>query len=235
MITMQSIIIVDDMNEHIQYIKNIIQDMSYSFRIQTFHNIQAFQSQIQQFDDDAIIIMDILLGQNDGIELAKQLNQLQRHFQIIFVSSYLEKATLVYDTKHCYFVYKPEARQRLPMAILKAMQNTQNEKRVLAIDLKDGTTCILLKDILYIERIQRYSYIHTPYEVIKTSLKIKDLLQQLTLPFIRTHNSYIINAQYVKELKRIHVILQNQQSIPISRAYQEHLKQQFHLFLMQQL
>ena len=56
---MQSIIIVDDMNEHIQYIKNIIQDMSYSFRIQTFHNIQAFQSQIQQFDDDAIIIMDI--------------------------------------------------------------------------------------------------------------------------------------------------------------------------------
>ena len=91
---MQSIIIVDDMNEHIQYIKNIIQDMSYSFRIQTFHNIQAFQSQIQQFDDDAIIIMDILLGQNDGIELAKQLNQLQRHFQIIFVSSYLEKATL---------------------------------------------------------------------------------------------------------------------------------------------
>lgn len=39
---MQSIIIVDDMNEHIQYIKNIIQDMSYSFRIQTFHNIQAF-------------------------------------------------------------------------------------------------------------------------------------------------------------------------------------------------
>ena len=39
--------------------------------------------------------MDILLGQNDGIELAKQLNQLQRHFQIIFVSSYLEKATLV--------------------------------------------------------------------------------------------------------------------------------------------
>ena len=91
------------------------------------------------------------------------------------------------------------------------------------------------KDILYIERIQRYSYIHTPYEVIKTSLKIKDLLQQLTLPFIRTHNSYIINAQYVKELKRIHVILQNQHSIPISRAYQEHLKQQFHLFLMQQL
>ena len=151
------------------------------------------------------------------------------------MSSYLEKATLVYDTKHCYFVYKPEATQRLPMAILKAMQNIQNEKTCAVIDLKDGTICILLKDILYIERIQRYSYIHTPYEVIKTSLKIKDLLQQLTLPFIRTHNSYIINAQYVKELKRIHVILQNQQSIQISRAYQEHLKQQFHLFLMQQL
>ena len=232
---MQNIIILDDMNEHIQYIQNIIQDMPYSFDIKTFHDIQTFQSQIQQFDNDAIIIMDIILGQNDGIELAKQLNQLQCHFQIIFVSSYLEKATLVYDTKHCYFVYKPEARQRLPMAILKAMQNIQNEKRVLAIDLKDGTTCILLKDILYIERIQRYSYIHTAYEIIKTSLKIKDLLQQLTLPFIRTHNSYIINAQYVKELKRTHVILQNQQPIPISRAYQKHLKQQFHLFLMQQL
>ena len=235
MITMQNIIILDDMNEHIQYIQNIIQDMPYSFDIKTFHDIQTFQSQIQQFDNDAIIIMDIILGQNDGIELAKQLNQLQCHFQIIFVSSYLEKATLVYDTKHCYFVYKPEARQRLPMAILKAMQNIQNEKRVLAIDLKDGTVYILLKDILYIERIQRYSYIHTAYEIIKTSLKIKDLLQQLTPPFIRTHNSYIINAQYVKKLKRTHVILQNQQPIPISRAYQEHLKQQFHLFLMQQL
>ena len=85
---MQSIIIVDDMNEHIQYIKNIIQDMSYSFRIQTFHNIQAFQSQIQQFDDDAIIIMDILLGQNDGIELAKQLNQLQIMMIYLFYNYY---------------------------------------------------------------------------------------------------------------------------------------------------
>ena len=33
---MQSIIIVDDMNEHIQYIKNIIQDMSYLFVFKLF-------------------------------------------------------------------------------------------------------------------------------------------------------------------------------------------------------
>ena len=69
------------------------------------------------------------------------------------------------------------------MAILKAMQNIQNEKRVLVIDLKDGTTCILLKDILYIERIQRYSYIHTPYEVIKTSLKNQRPITTIDTPF----------------------------------------------------
>ena len=70
------------------------------------------------------------------------------------------------------------------MAILKAMQNIQNEKRVLVIDLKDGYNMYFIKKIFFISKeFSVIPYFHTPYEVIKTSLKIKDLLQQLTLPF----------------------------------------------------
>lgn len=232
---MQNIIIIDDMKEHIQYIQDIINTMNHQFQIQTFLDIHDVLLHMDQFPDHSIIIIDILLKNHSGIELAKELNQLHKNFQIIFISSYLEKATEVYETNHCYFVYKPESKKRLPMAIEKAIHQIIESQKVLTISLKDKTKIILLNDIMYIERIQRYSYIYTVHETIKTAQKIKDLLEQLPLQFIRTHNSYIINAYYVSEIKRTHVILNNQQPIPISRAHQLKLKKQFHEFLVEQL
>lgn len=232
---MQNIIIIDDMKEQIQYFQNIIRTMNYQFQVQSFFNIHDVLLHMNQFPDYSIIIIDILLKDHDGIELAKKLNTLHKNFQIIFISAYLEKATEVYETNHCYFVYKPESEKRLPMAIEKAIYHNIESQKVLTISLKDKIKIIPLSDIIYIERIQRYSYIYTIHETIKTAQKINRLLEQLPLQFIRTHNSYIINAYYVSEIKRTHVILNNQQPIPISRAHQEELKKQFHTFLMEQL
>lgn len=59
------------------------------------------------------------------------------------------------------------------MAIEKAIHQIIESQKVLTISLKDKTKIILLNDIMYIERIQRYSYIYTVHETIKTAQKSK--------------------------------------------------------------
>ena len=52
----------------------------------------------------------------------------------------------------------------------------------------------------------------------------KDLNPQ---SFIRCHNSYIVNINYIAKLYREHVILKNDKSIPISRKYSKKIRERF--------
>ena len=47
-----------------------------------------------------------------GIDAAKQINLIQPSAQIIFISSYLEYFSDVYETEHLYFVLKSQMAQR---------------------------------------------------------------------------------------------------------------------------
>ena len=53
-----------------------------------------------------IAVLDIQMGEMDGISLAKRLNALTPSCRIIFVTSYLAFATEVYSTEHVYFILK---------------------------------------------------------------------------------------------------------------------------------
>lgn len=60
-----------------------------------------------------IAVLDIQMGEMDGISLAKRLNALTPSCRIIFVTSYLAFATEVYSTEHVYFILKSQIDERI--------------------------------------------------------------------------------------------------------------------------
>ena len=95
--------------------------------------------------------------------------------------------------------------------------------------------CCGSNNIFYIERNQRYSYICTNDDIIKTQTSLNELKSKLPNYFIRSHNSYIFNAKYLLEIKRTNIILKNNYNIPISRAYKQSVKEELHDFFIDSL
>ncbi|MBQ0064450.1 MAG: LytTR family transcriptional regulator DNA-binding domain-containing protein [Firmicutes bacterium] len=101
---------------------------------------------------------------------------------------------------------------------------------VITLPDQKETTSILIKEILFIERIKRYSLIHTPNHVYSTKLTFNDLLPMLPDSFSQTHRSYIVNFYAVREFIRTDFILENNDYVPISRNYSKTVEQKWNHF-----
>lgn len=176
-----------------------------------------------------MVFMDVELEDGNGIEVAKEINKILPKCQIVYLSNYLKYATDTYQTNHIYYVIKPELEKRLSEIHKKISKNEKEETKVLMLKLrKNRYEAIKKKDILYIERKGRVSYIHTKTENYETNLTLNELYDMLKeVYFIRCHNSYIVSMKHIASYKREMIKMENEDEIPVSRKYQKDVKEEF--------
>lgn len=178
-----------------------------------------------------IICMDIQLEQGcaSGIQLAQQISLSCPDTQIIFISQFLEYASPVYETKHVYFVYKEQLSTYLPKALLAAVRNLENcHEHYLEFDFNKMHYRIPQREILYLERNLRTTYVHTKDgNVYSTAHKLQELQKQLQPFFCQCHRSFLVNLNTVKTLNRSCAVLSDNTYIPIGRNYYSEIKKNF--------
>jgi two-component system LytT family response regulator len=88
--------------------------------------------------------------------------------------------------------------------------------------VKSGKTLrkILLKDILYFEGEKDYVRLATSQEQMLIYRRLKDMEEQLKPPFIRVHNSYIINYEQLSKIEDNHIYIADKR-IPVSDKFRE--------------
>ena len=70
-----------------------------------------------------VAILDIMLGNDNGIELAKRLREIRPETQVIFLSGHEDYFIQVYDVEHIYFLKKPVKEEDLRKAVELAKKN----------------------------------------------------------------------------------------------------------------
>lgn len=189
-----------------------------------FTSIQEATNNKEPYD---IVIMDIDLPDGNGIKFSKKINIFSPHTIIIYMTSYEDYVSDVYDTNHIYFILKKNYQKYLPHALSLAYEVLNKERRAsLKIFWNKEESNILLKDIFYMERKLRTTFIVTPTHTYSTSEKLEDLLKRLGETFAMSHRSYIINLKMVQEISKDSALLVDGTSIPISRSYYKALKDQ---------
>ena len=132
-----------------------------SFQISVFHSIRALQAAAEKTPPN-IALLDIQLGQDNGISLAKQLFPSPSQTQVIFITGYVEYCSDVYETEHIYFLLKPLDPVLLKKSLQQAVDRLEALPITLSIQTREGAFSLPLTDILYIESHMRKLSIHTP-------------------------------------------------------------------------
>lgn len=98
--------------------------------------------------------------------------------------------------------------------------------------IKDNETYILdVAKIVYIESVDRHTFIYTEADCFESKLKLYEMEEQLCQSgFLRVSKACLVNLKYIRSLKaeldrKIRLTLENGEQIIVSRQYADELKQ----------
>ncbi len=101
---------------------------------------------------------------------------------------------------------------------------------------KDNETVLLDTDkILYVEAVDRKTFVYTNADTYESELKLYELEQQLIeRDFLRISKQSIVNLRKIRSLKtdvnrKIRITLQNGEQIVVSRMYSDELRRKLGL------
>ena len=176
-----------------------------------------------------LAILDIELGEMNGIEVGDELNRLLPDCQIIYLTGYLDYAPEVYSTRHTYYVYKPTMEKHLPLALEKAVAALEELIHGRLVLPQKGEQLVLEKQtILYMERRLRTTIIHTTNGKMTASLPLGELLEMIGLPaFLRCHNSFAVSLDHAAVFRRESFLMKDGTVVPISHSYYPAVREQF--------
>ena len=150
----------------------------------------------------SIFLLDVIMPEVNGIEIAKEINKILPQSCIIFFTAFLNTVTEIQDTNYCYFILKEEINQRLPIAMKKAMEIIENTSKSILVTQGNEKIVVHLDDIYYLERVKRYTYIILKNKKLKIREDFSVLIPMLSKQFHRCHNSFIINFDKVTSMKK---------------------------------
>ena len=188
-----------------------------SVEISTFTSAKDLEDAVGQGLRADIAILDILLGKDNGILLAKQLFPSAAQTQVIFITGYVEYCSAVYETEHIYFLLKPLQEQAFQQAMEKALEAWRE------VGKKD----LLVQTNRYLESVGRKVRVHCQDEVVECYAMLSTLADRLPGSFLSCHKSFLVNLDYVKRMESNQFVLMGNEEIPISQARKAEAKRRF--------
>lgn len=179
-----------------EYIFEYLSQTDLQYEIYEFY---SGESLLEANINPDIVFLDVEMDGISGISVAEQLKQRNRKVLILLVTAYMEYLDNAFDLNLCRFVTKPIKKSRIIDCLETALD--QYKKKGIKIKLRHHNENIMVDscDIIYIAIEQRKVYVYTIDKVIKAPESFAyylDLLKDVN--FVQSHQSFMVNLEYVK-------------------------------------
>lgn len=192
----------------------------------------------EDFLEADIAILDIEYHKDiNGIDIGHLINKKYPACQVIYLTKITDYASDVYETEHVYFVTKQNQDITLYRAVNKAMDVYQSEQdyKHLEIFANKKKRVLQQRSILYIERIERKTFVHIKGEKFETYQSLSNFVKRLSDDFVRCHGSYIVNLRFVESIEKGAVVMTDGTTVPVGRTYQDNLMKDYMRFLAKRM
>ncbi len=149
-----------------------------------------------------LIFLDIYIGNEFGIGIAKQLREkLGYNGKIVFITATVDFAVDSYEVEAFGYLLKPVCTQKLHMVMDKIIKSFDAE--IYRIKQRNNIHTVKLDNIIYVESSNSRCIIHsdnTNYVIYK---RLNDIEAELNNKrFLRCHQSYLVNMDYIKNVDK---------------------------------
>lgn len=185
--------------------------------------------------DFSFIFLDIDLGKENGVEIAKIIRAIQnRPINIVFITSYPEYQTKVLSIHTFDYIIKPINNSQIYKVLddLLFWQNIDMNREVERVRFKTirGLITLYIDEILYFEYKNRRIDIITVDNVHHMYDKVKNIAALMErYDFISPHAAYVINMKEIKQYLKSQniIIMSNGDRVPISQLKAKMFKNEY--------
>jgi len=237
-------VIIDDEQNSVKALSKLLEIYCPDLEvIQTFNDPRLAVAYINKELPD-LLFLDIQMPFITGIEMVKLISLDKT--KVIFTTAYDQYAIDAIKLSALDYLLKPIDIDLLKKAINKLKESNSQEndilklqnfldeyhkpvKKKLVVQLQSKTLFLEINNIIYLEADSNYTTIYMNSGASHlTSKTIKYFQEKLShSKFFRPHQSYLINAEYIKEYNKTEscIILHNQKNIPVSKNKRDGLLQ----------
>lgn len=229
---MIQIVLCEDQIQHQKTIEKFLQEILGENNIE--YNLRIYKSGEELLNDYPqnvdIFILDIQMEKINGMDVARKIREIDKNKpEIIFTTSLVEYIQEGYEVRAYRYLLKPIKYEELKKHILSCIDEVINKKdKFILIENKNETYKIKIEEITYIEIQRKDMSIHTESKTYKTKMTMDKIEKELkNYNFYRCHKSFLVNIDYVENIKQYVAILDNKEEVLVSRHRFKDFKHKF--------
>lgn len=188
----------------------------------TYTSPEKLLNDNKQYD---ILFLDIDMPEMDGMELSDRYG---KDTEIVFVTNHEALVFKAYNATDSFgFIRKSKLSDDL-QSVMRRFLKLKSEQKSITIKINEQLLQIKYCDIFYIEKQINHIIIHTKnnkYTIRKTLSEIETMLSPFE--FVRTHIGYLVNLDKIQLIEKKRVILQNSNTVPVSRSHYKNVCSEF--------
>ena len=179
------------------------------------------------FSDIDLLLFDIILPNENGVEIAKKVRTLNWNGPLIFITKTIQFALDGYKVDALDYLLKPLSYDDFRLKLLKACKiiNVSRDKQII-IRTSEGTISLRESSISYVEVCKHYLTFHSDKGVYTIRGSMNKIAQSFSTRFANSSNSFLVNLDRIDLIKANDVVV-NGETLPLSRNFKKELLRRF--------
>lgn len=233
-INAMTVYICDDNWEQMNTLRQSLEGISEGIAVEAFDSPTALLTRLEELQNQGknmpeLLLLDIQMPEEDGIQIGKKIRELAPELCLVFVTAHAEYAVQGYEARAFRYLLKPVTEEDL-QKLFGEMKAEANKMKKILVRTRQGERQLLLREIFYISAEDKYSVIYTREGHFISDTSLTDYEVRLAdWGFFRIHRKYLLNLYVQKGMERGKILLTNGEELPISKrrlkAYQDYLFQ----------
>ena len=157
---MYHFVICDDDLTQQQVNENLIKQWAVNegipVRTTLFSLAEAFLFHYEEDKSADVLLLDVEMGEMDGVTFAKKIRSGNRGVQIIFITGYMDYILDGYEVEALHYLLKPVKSENLFPVLNRAIKRLEENTKVLLVQLMDESVRIPHYEIRYFEVAGNY-------------------------------------------------------------------------------
>lgn len=234
---MYTVALCDDEAEHLDKLKDMLdtyqeQRPNCELAIACFGSAKDLLCRVreQNYEPD-LVLLDIYLQEEFGIEAAGELRSMGNESQIVFITSSPEHALEAYRVQAAQYLVKPVGEEELFQTLDNLLNESRKERRrYLMLRAEGRVVRVAVDGIVFCEAQGKSQKMHlTDGEELLLHMTMTEIFGLLSdyPEFVKVGASYIVNLEHVVSLNARELVMETEANIHLPRGSYQPLRERY--------
>ena len=198
--------------------------------VEVYWNGKNLVDAVKQKVNFDIIYLDIEIGKEDGVSVAKRIRHYDKNVKIIYVTSYENYMKDSFQVHPFQFLVKPVEENVFEECFKLVVEDINSEDFYFRYRFRKVNYKVPVQEILYFKSDKRKIIIVTEKDIFVLYGKLNEIeeyLKEGKVSFLRVHQSFLVNYRHIERQANDFVEMDNGEKIFISEDRRKKISEQY--------